>query len=386
MRHAAKISAATALFILALAAVIPMIPFKARELGADGTLVGLLFSTFGAAALVAAPLWGRVSDRVGRRPVLAGSAVISAGAYVLLGLAADLPTLFLARLLGGLGFGWVPAAQALASDIAPSGKRAAAIGLVGAAFGIGFSIGPGFQTLAEIGGYGLDAVAYAAAACCVLALLTVPLLPRGRRPQGERPSIWHVLPRAGSKLLTIHVLVFMAFTGVEATLALFLADELGFDAGDVGILLVAAGVANAGIQGGLVGKLVPRLGEVRTAMLGHACLVLGALALIAAGLLGQTWAVYPAMIGFTGGLGLHAPSLQTALARLAGETGRGVALGTAQSAATGARVVGPALAGALYAGPGHSAPLLMAAALACCAALVGAVTVLPREEPAQSAA
>ncbi|SDG00364.1 Predicted arabinose efflux permease, MFS family [Limimonas halophila] len=386
MRQAAKISATTALFILALAAVIPMIPFKARDLGADGALVGLLFSTFGAAALVAAPFWGRISDREGRRPVLAGSALISAVSYVLLGLADDLTTLFAARLIAGLGFGWVPAAQALASDIAPSGKRAAAIGLVGAAFGVGFSIGPGIQTLAEMGGYSLDAVAFTAAAFCVAALVSVPILPAGRQPQAHRPSIWHVLPRAGAKLLAIHILVFMAFTGVEATLALFLADELGFDAGDVGALLVVAGIANAGIQGGLVGKLVPRIGEVRTAMLGHLCLAVGALAIVAAGLFEQGWAIYPAMVCFTGGLGLHAPSLQTALARLAGENGRGVALGAAQSAATGARVVGPAIAGALYAGPGHAAPLLMAAVLACCAALVGTMTVLPREEPASSPA
>ena len=162
MRKVLAIAAATALFIIALAAVIPMIPFKARALGGDGTTVGLLFSAFGAAALVAVPLWGRLSDWVGRRRVLAASAAISAVAYLLLGLADTLTTMYLARILGGLGFGWFATAQALASDVAPAGKRAGALGLVGAAFGVGFTLGPAIQTLADSQGWSLDVVAYAA--------------------------------------------------------------------------------------------------------------------------------------------------------------------------------------------------------------------------------
>lgn len=383
MRNVAGISAATCLFITALAATIPMIPFKARDLGADGALVGLMFSAFGASALLAAPLWGRVSDRIGRRPVMLGSAAISCAAYLWLGLAETLPSMLAARTLGGLGFGWVAAAQALASDTAPETKRASAIGLVGAAFGIGFTVGPAIQSLLYELQLPLDAIAYVSAGLCVAAFLSATQLPPGRRPDRHETAMrWRDLRGTGARLLLIYGLVFVGFTGTEATIALFVADELGMDAGDVGMLLLVAGLANACVQGGVVGRLVPRLGELRTAMLGHGSLVVGAGLLIAAGASGTVWLTYLAMIGFAAGLGLHAPSLQTALSRIAGEQGRGTALGAAQSASMGARIIGPSIAGGLYSATVHSAPFVLTAMLAVCAALLAAGTTLPRDSAA----
>jgi MFS transporter, DHA1 family, tetracycline resistance protein len=359
--------------------VIPLLPFYAVRFAASPQQVTLLLATYSLCQLFTAPLWGRLSDRVGRRPVLMTSMLASALAYLWFGVADDLWMLFAARALAGACAGNIAAAQAYIADVTTPENRAKGMGLIGAAFGLGFIIGPalgGFLAGNDPATADLARPAWLAATLSlaalggVFALLRESLPPerRGGAGRGRIGAISGALRRPIlSRLILTFFLVILAFAGMESTFALWAMPQFGWGPGEVGYVFAYVGVLSAVLQGGLIGRLASRFGEER--------LLLGGLVLIACGLvvLAAVRGIPLLGIAVTGlalGMGLTQPSLNSLISRRAGRAEQGEVLGVTQSVGSLARALGPAVAGMLFGELGHVSPFLWGAALVAAAWLV----------------
>ena len=353
--------------------VIPLLPFYAVRFGAAPQLVTLLLATFSLFQLFAAPLWGALSDRIGRRPVLMTSMAASALAYVWLGNATALWMLFAARALAGACAGNIAAAQAYIADTTTPENRAKGMGMIGAAFGLGFIFGPalgGFLAGNNPATANLAAPAWLAAGLSLTALCGVLFLLRESRTAAERgqvrrrgriASILGTLRRPVlSRLILIFFLVILAFAAMESTFALWAMAQFRWGPEQVGYVFAYVGVLSAILQGGLIGRLTKQFGEEH--------LLLGGLALIGFGLLllplarDVPW-LGIAVSGLALGMGLTQPSLNSLISRRAGREEQGEVLGVSQSVGSLSRVIGPALAGLAFAGLGRDSPFLFGAVL-----------------------
>jgi MFS transporter, DHA1 family, tetracycline resistance protein len=252
--------------------IIPLLPFYARTFGASPFVIGLLFASFSLSQLVASPLLGELSDRWGRRPVLILSLVGTVVSFVMLALAHNLAMLFAARIVDGLSGGNITTARAYIADITTEENRAKAFGMLGAAFGLGFIVGPALS--AAFSHISYTAPIWAAASITVVAVAlawfwlpeTVHRVAAGRAPWRALADLWG---RANLRVLfSVDFLYWLAFAVYQTTFALFGAQRFGFDAAKTGYLLSAFGVLAVVVQGGLVAPIVRRLGEKRTLGLG----------------------------------------------------------------------------------------------------------------------
>jgi DHA1 family tetracycline resistance protein-like MFS transporter len=253
--------------------IIPLLPFYAQTFGATPVVIGLLFASFSLSQLIAAPLLGDLSDRWGRRPVLIFSLLGTVVSFVMLALAHSLALLFVARIVDGLSGGNITTARAYIADISTPENRAKSFGFLGAAFGLGFIVGPGL-------GAALSRVSYTAPiwAAAVITVGAVAMawfwLPETvHRTQAGGKSPWRSLGELWGRahlrvLLTIDFVYWTAFAVYQTTFALFGAHRFGFDAAHIGYLLSAFGFLGVVVQGGLVGPVVRLLGERRTLALG----------------------------------------------------------------------------------------------------------------------
>lgn len=249
--------------------IIPLLPFYATSYGASPVMIGLLFASFSVSQLFAAPLLGEWSDRWGRRPVLILSLIGTTVSFVMLAMATSLWMLFAARIIDGLSGGNITTARAYIADVTTDEDRAKAYGFLGAAFGLGFIMGP------ALGGF-FSHISYTApiwVAAIVslgatgLAWVWLPeTLHRGRAVTG---SAWQALRDIAGRsqlriLLGVDFIYWMSFAVYQTTFALFGAHRFGFDAAKTGYFLSAFGFLGVIVQGGLVGPIVRRLGERRT--------------------------------------------------------------------------------------------------------------------------
>jgi MFS family permease len=353
--------------------VIPLLPFYAVRFGATAPEVTWLLATYSLMQLVAAPLWGRLSDRVGRRPVLMASMAASALAYLWLGAADTLWMLFAARALAGACAGNIAAAQAYIADITKPEERAHGMGMIGAAFGLGFIFGP------ALGGFlagnnpvtaNLQTPAWVAAGlslaalCGVLVVLRESLAPERRGlagSPGRMSLIRGALRRPTlSRLIVIFFLVILAFAAMESIFALWALRQLDWGPEKVGYVFAYLGLLSAVMQGGLTRRLTKRYGEERLLLFG---LVLLAIGLVIVPFSGDLAVLAIAFAVLAVGLGLTQPALNSLVSRRAGGGEQGSVLGVTQSVGSLARVIGPPLAGYLFAGLGHSSPFLWGAAI-----------------------
>jgi len=366
--------------------VIPLLPFYAVRFAASPQQVTLLLAIYSLMQLFTAPLWGRLSDRVGRRAVLTVSMAAFVFAYLWIGSATALWMLFAARACAGACAGNIAAAQAYIADITGPEERARGMGLIGAAFGLGFIIGPALGGLiagTDPATADTETPAWVAAGLSVLALCGVLLLLPESLPAAGRDrtaarsrlgAVMGVLRRPIlSRLILVFFLVILAFAGMESTFALWAIEQFGWGPRQVGYVFAYVGVLSAVLQGGLIGHLAGRFGEER--------LLLGGLTLIGLGLLVMTLAhnlaiLVVAMSALALGMGLTQPSLNSLISRRAAGDEQGEVLGVSQSVGSLSRVLGPLAAGFCFAEFGRDAAFLWGAVLVA-AALVLALK-LPR--------
>lgn len=354
--------------LVGLGMMIPLIPFMALRFGAGPQEVTLLSATFSLALLIAAPLWGRASDRWGRRPVLLISFAGTMASFFLLAVADALWVLFLARTLAGLLSGEMAAGPAYIADVSEPEHRAKSMGLLGAAFGLSFVIGPGLgaalaggdPATADFRTPALIATGLAGTALVVAAIF----LPESRkREQDEAPKPtttrgWRavLVDLHFPNLPLVALILFLigcVFSSMESTLALWTNEALAWGPRQVGYLLVFAGLVAVVVQGGLIGPLNRRFGETRLVIAAAVLLGLGmALLPLSTGLP----LLLPAVACLAAGFGLGNPALQSLISQLSGRERAGGALGVGQATTSAARVAGPPVAGFLFETQGRGAP------------------------------
>ncbi|MGO8918082.1 MAG: MFS transporter [Stellaceae bacterium] len=346
--------------------VIPLLPFYGVHFGAGPAEVTWMMACYSLAQLFSSPLLGRLSDRVGRRPVLLVSLVASVASYLWLGFADALWMLFAARLLAGAGAGNIAAAQAYISDITTPETRAKGMGMIGAAFGLGFTVGPALGGLiagSEPTAAALARPAFLAAGLSALAFVIAlarlkESLPPEARAAATRPSRWQVAKDVMTRpmLRRLIVLLFVtvtAFAGMETTFALWARSAYGWGPREVGYNFLFVGLVLVAVQGGLIGKLSRRFGEARLVLAGAGMIALG-LALLPAAL--AVWRLLLVDTLLALGMGLLNPAITSLISQQADIDERGGVLGVSQSASSLSRILGPAAAGPLFELCGRDAP------------------------------
>lgn len=333
--------------------VIPVLPLYAEHYGATPVQNGWLVAVFSLAQFLAAPLWGRLSDRVGRKPVLFVSILGTAAGFFLMGAAGTLLMLFVARIIDGAAGGNIGTAQAYIADISTPEQRARSMGLIGAAFGLGFMFGP------ALGGW-LGHISYqlpmfvAAGLALVNAFLVLAILPESlppeKRGQHRRGSIFDVLRHCDRRVyLPVTAGYFLFTTGFSMmtfVYALFVFHRYGIGPAGTGNLLALVGFIGVIIQGGLIGRLVKTFGEARLATTGAVILSASLFALPLAATLST---LVLASIGIAIGNSLLIPTLTALASRSVDGRWQGRALGLLQSGGALARWIGPAVGGGLLA-------------------------------------
>jgi DHA1 family tetracycline resistance protein-like MFS transporter len=355
--------------------IIPVQPFYAEIFGASPTQVTWLGASYSLMQFLFAPLWGRLSDRIGRRPVLMSGIFISIIGYTLFGAAGSLPMLFIARMLAGFGNANIGVAQALVADVTSRENRAKGMGIIGAAFGLGFTFGPAIGGL--LGQISPQAPGYGAALLGVVNLaLAWRLLPetlKVKAPsetanetshQRKVPLSFSALRRAAAikNVLPILITTLTVITGfalMEHIMGLYIErvwlggqpvtpESAKYATALTAAFLVAVGITATIVQGGLVGRLVKKYGELILCKFGIGVLVVAMLvtpdfveskSLLLLLLCAVLYAV---------GMGLFNPSITSLLSKNVSETDQGGTLGLNQSMSSLGRFLGPAVAGVLF--------------------------------------
>lgn len=343
--------------------VIPFLPLYASSLGASGLEIGLLLATYSFAQMVVAPRWGRLSDRVGRKPIMVVAAAGTCASFVVLGIADNLAVIFAARaLLGCFGVGY-STAQAWVADTTPVEERGRVLALVGASHSVGFALGPALGAVGVMTG-GLSAPFWFAAGCAALSAVLAAMLLAATTPQLRMGSVPRLRDFAGNRPFAICVAVSFAltyaFSNIEATFALFTFDELAFTATENGLFFVLIGLCAAATQVLVTGRLARRFPEHVRVILGLVLLGAGAAAIP----LATSGPVLVApMVVLAAGFAITTPSLTAWVSRSAPADRQGEALGLSMSAAATARIAGPGIGGLMYDHLGHGWPFWVAGAL-----------------------
>ncbi len=388
--------------LLGFGMVIPFLPGVARHLGASDLVASLTGSVYSLMQFLLVPVWGRLSDRIGRRPILLASIAATAMGMALLGVADSLALLFAARIFTGMATANIAVAQAYIADVTPPEGRARGMGLIGLAFGLGFIFGPFFGgELARLPIHGRPGAlpAFAAAGLSlinlVMATVTLPesLAPEQRgKVKSHRSSPFDfggvrralATPEVGRALM-INFLVVFWFAGMEQTFRLFTDDAFHMSDAATGGMFGFVGIVAAIVQGGLIGRLTRRFGEIRLLTAGLLIEAAGFALLGAAPRLSFAahLALALACMLIAAGSGLATPSVSSYVSRRAGSDVQGLMLGTLQSLSALARVLGPAVGGLLYQTIAAPAPYFAGAVgMAIAAWLSLSLSPLARSRPA----
>lgn len=383
---AKKGSLATVFFVVLIdlmgfGIVLPLMPFYANEFSANPLQVGLLYSVYSLAQLIFSPIWGTFSDRFGRRPIMILSTLGASFSYVIFGLAESYTILFISRLLAGIMGGNISAAQAYIADVTDEKSRASGMGLIGAAFGIGFVIGPALSTgllhpsfpilLENFGLAGVSefvAVHKYAVPGYVAAILSFAsfLMVLGKLPETVdtsnqkessvrrgvfRKEFWlNFLPsHSGNILLTllfaVSLLVWIGQGTLYSAFPLFCEEVLGMTAVDVGIQFFYLGVVSAVIQGGLIRPLTARFSEESIFAWGIVFTFSGMFGFV---FVDSVSTLTLSLVGLAIGNSLSLPTLNSLISKQCSPSELGAMLGTAQSIAGLGRVLGPTWGGWLF--------------------------------------
>lgn len=370
--------------------VIPLLPFYVRSMHGSAETVGYLLALFSFTQLIATPILGRLSDRLGRRPVILLSLAGNAAAMVLFALATRLSLLwllFLSRVLAGATAGNLAACQAAIADVCKDEERAGAMGRLGAGIGLGMVLGPVMGS--SVSHFGLWAPPLCAAAMALLDLVgAFFLMPETREPSAPKVSLppadahyrtaappptpqttlWQALTeRKVLTSLALYFLTFLYLTNLQVALTLLTNARLGWTAVEIGHVFGLFGLIMLVVQGGLIRPLTKRFGSIPLVIVGS---VTSAVGLTVIALSHHALPIIGGITLLATGLGVVNPSLSSIAADYAGKERAGAVLGFAQSSGGLARTVGPVVGGLLYARVAQGAPFLTGAVAAVIAAVL----------------
>jgi DHA1 family tetracycline resistance protein-like MFS transporter len=344
--------------------IIPLLPFYAETFGASPLVIGLLFAIYSLCQLIASPALGDLSDRYGRRPVLIFSLAGTVVSFVMLAVAHSIVMLFLARIVDGLSGGNISTARAYVADVTEPKDRARAYGLIGAAFGLGFIMGPALSgVLARIS---YTAPIWTAAAitfvATAMAWLWLPETVHRAAAGTGMPlrNLSAMMQRSGLRqMLVIDFIYWFAFAIFQTTFALFVARRFGFDAPRTGYFFAAFGVLGVIVQGAFIRPIVHRLGDKPTFIVGLVCAAVG---LVGSSLAPSVTMLSIALVPLAFGMGFGHPTVSSLVSR----AGRGDEQGRVQGAAGAmeslGRALGPVWGNASLQRFGEAMPYLSAAA------------------------
>ena len=364
--------------LLGFGIIIPLLPYYAETYGARALVVGLLTTSFSFCQFLLAPVWGRLSDRIGRRPVLIGSLLVTGVSYLVYAAAHSLALLFVSRMLAGVAGAVLSTAQAYVADTTTPENRTKGMGLIGASFGMGFIFGPALGGVLSRWGFAAPAYASAGLAltAAVFALVRLPeSLPPARRAgalanRGLKTTFRGAFakPVVGT-VLGLFFTATLCFSGMEAILALFCQRYYGWGPHQIGYLFAYVGVVAACMQMGIVGTLARRFGE--RALIRGGLVLMGA-AFAGAGLAPPLALFFVAMGAIAVASGLLTPSLSGLISIATAADEQGGILGIYQSLGSLARATGPFFGGLLFDIVSPGAPLWMAGIVLALAALFAA--------------
>jgi len=381
--------------------VLPSFLFFAENLGASSTVATTIIGMFAIGQFVATPLWGRLSDQIGRKPVLVLSLAGQAVSYLLLALADNLWVLAFARLLNGLTAGNLSVAMAYITDVTPVENRAQGMGYAGGAISLGFIVGPALGGV--LGGSDAETATLflpglvAMGVCAVTAVAGICLLKESRTPEQRAAALAERLQESNlaatlrvfrmpivARMVLVGFLAYIATAQFETIFPLWAGARFEWGPREVGLVFTYLGVVVGFTQAFLVGRLAPRLGESRLVSVGLVCYAIGLLIMTQA----PVWQVMIAGItGTAAGGAMFTTAMNSLVSQQASEADRGLVLGVFQSGGWMGRSLGPPVSGLLFATVGVNAPLFLATLimLPCLAVVAGIAARLRQPQPANSA-
>jgi multidrug resistance protein len=350
-KHLALLFLIAFLTMLGFGIIIPILPYFAEKLGATSFQIGVLFASYNIMQLIFAPIWGALSDRIGRKPLVAFGLLGFSITFILFGLAESYSAMLFYRILGGIvSAAAMPTVTAMVADLFPPQERAKGMGIIGAGIGLSFVFGPVIGGL--LSGYGFAVPFFASGLVALLTFFVILFalpesLPKEKRTgQATRPAGNPMVSLFGSLSLLYAILfiVSFAFSGLETTFALYINDLYGFTSKDLGYMFLVMGIIAAFVQGGLIGKLVKKLGEPAVLTLG---MLLYGIGFFAIPLSGNFWVLALILSLFGAGQGMIRA---TATAMITHRTtqGQGVTTGAISSMDSLGRILGPLAGGAVY--------------------------------------
>lgn len=383
---AAPAHSARALYVLLLVVfvnlvgfglVIPLLPFYAQSLKAEPWQITALFSAYSLGQFFAEPFWGRLSDRIGRRPVLIVTILANTVSYIALAFAPTIWVAFAIRLIGGFGSGNISTIQGYMADVTPPEKRAGRMGLLGSAFGAGFVVGPalgGLLAHPEAGSIGFQIPLFVAAGMAALASLGVFLFVVESRspsaPDAPRPHRLEALQAAKthpvlSRVLLVTLVSTAAFAGMESIFGLWTNARFDWGPRQVGLCFAIIGIVASIGQGAVTGRLARRFGEPKVLTAGLSIIAVS----LAMTPFAPSGAFVPLFVGLTAfGQSLVFPCIAALISRATSPDQQGAMLGLNMAAGSLARMGGPLLAGPLFGlaigGPYWFGAILMIPAIA----------------------
>jgi MFS family permease len=396
MKRISVLMATAFVDMIGFAMIFPLLPFYALRLEAPEWMIGWMIAVFSIAQLASAPLWGRISDRYGRRPAIILGLVGGAVSYTVFGLATSIWMLFLSRLIQGVGGGTTAVLQAYVGDASEPKDRAKALGWLTSATSAGVMVGPAIGSLA----YSLGPAApglIAATLCLTNVLFALRWLPEPRHSyapaddsqeprRSVKAAIWEVLSapqREVSRLIWIYAIGMLGFMSTTAVLALYLERDFGVTAQTIGVFFVLVGGLGVIMRALVLGRLVDRFGEAKVMRLGASSLALGIF------LIPQATSVlsFGLIVCLTPiGTALLFPSVSALVTHRVPRNELGQAMGVQQAFGGVARVIGPIWSTAAFQGLGVHVPFYIASVVVVIVVLLASriPTRAPSREPAEA--
>lgn len=372
------------IYLLGFGIIIPIIPLLSLHFGATAFETGLLMSVYSLMQFIFSPIWGRLSDRYGRRPILLISLIGEVFSYIIFALARNLEWLFIARILSGFFGASISTASAYVSDITTNKERSKGMALIGAAFGLGFLFGPAIGGGLTVWAEHLSADPFfktsfssywVSALCLITFLFAYKFLPETLTKKVEphkKQSRWEVflhyfkVPVVGPLILAFFM-ASVAMSMMESTLVLFMKEKFNWDIKEVSFGFAYIGIVMVFTQGYLVRKLIPKLGEKHVLRMGLIFLTLGFIGIATANSI-PSMALTQTLVAM--GLGFVNPSILGSISLLTPSTEQGAALGTTQGMSSLGRIIGPAMGGALFGSLSITSPYIASGSLTIVALLI----------------